>query len=81
MTASIRASGPAHEALLVKSDAVAFVDGKPTVFVAESDDARRPTPVRLGSANESDIGDLEGLAEGDTVVTSGVFALKSELFR
>jgi cobalt-zinc-cadmium efflux system membrane fusion protein len=79
--ATIDASGPAHEALMVKRDAVVFVDGKPTVFRAESDTRVVPVPVRLGTSNETDMEILEGVGEADTVVTSGAFYLKSELFR
>ena len=68
-------------ALVVKRDAVVFVDGKPTVFRAESPTRVVPVPVRLGNSNESDMEILEGITEKDTVVTSGAFYLKSELFR
>jgi membrane fusion protein, heavy metal efflux system len=79
--ATIDASGPAHEALMVRRDAVIFVDGKPTVFRAESETRVVPVPVKLGTSNETDVEILEGVGEGDTVVTSGAFYLKSELFR
>lgn len=79
--ATIDASGPAHEALMVKRDAVVFVDGKPTVFRAESDTRVVPVPVRIGASNENDMEILEGVGEADTVVTTGAFYLKSELFR
>jgi cobalt-zinc-cadmium efflux system membrane fusion protein len=79
--ATIDASGPAHEALMVRRDAVVFVDGRPTVFRAESDTRVIPVPVKLGTSNETDVEILEGVSESDTVVTSGAFYLKSELFR
>lgn len=79
--ATIDASGPAHEALMVRRDAVVFVDGRPTVFRAEAETRVVPVPVKLGSSNETDIEVLEGVSEADTVVTSGAFYLKSELFR
>lgn len=79
--ATIDASGPAHEALMVPRDAVVFVDGKPTIFRAESPTRVVPVPVKLGTSNETDIEVLEGIGEADTVVTSGAFYLKSELFR
>lgn len=79
--ATIDASGPAHEALMVHRDAVIFVDGKPTVFRAETPTRVVPVPVKLGTSNESDVEILEGVGEGDVVVTSGAFYLKSELFR
>ena len=79
--ATIDASGPAHEALMVPRDAVIFVDGKPTIFRAENPTRVVPVPVKLGSSNESDIEVLEGINDGEMVITSGAFYLKSELFR
>ena len=79
--ATIQASGPAHEALLVPRDAVVFVDGKSTVFRAETDTKVVPVAVKLGAANETDYEVLEGLKEGAKVVCNGAFYLKSELFR
>jgi cobalt-zinc-cadmium efflux system membrane fusion protein len=79
--ATIDASGPAHEALMVPRDAVIFVDGKPTIFRADGPLRVVPIPVKLGTSNEADVEVLEGIADNDTVVTSGAFYLKSELFR
>ncbi len=81
VTATIRSSGPAESTLVVPRTAVAFVDGKPTVFVLLAEDRAVPTEVTLGAFDEQEQGILSGLKEGDTVVTDGVFALKSELFR
>jgi multidrug efflux pump subunit AcrA (membrane-fusion protein) len=40
-----------------------------------------PVPIKLGASNETEIEVTEGVAEGDKVITSGAFYLKSELFR
>lgn len=79
--ATIEATGPAHEALLIPRDAVVFVDGKSTVFRAEADTKVVPVVVKLGAANETDYEVLEGLKDGAKVVCNGAFYLKSELFR
>jgi len=79
--ATIDASGPAHDALMVPRDAVVFVDGKPTVFRAESETSVTPVAVRLGTQNDSDVEIVEGLQDGAKVVVTGAFYLKSELFR
>jgi membrane fusion protein, heavy metal efflux system len=79
--ASIHASGPARMALSVPQSAITYVDGKPTVFVAESDTRVVPTAVRLGGSDGTKQEVLEGLSEGQQVASEGVFALKSELFR
>ncbi|MBS2012037.1 MAG: efflux RND transporter periplasmic adaptor subunit [Deltaproteobacteria bacterium] len=79
--ATIDASGPAHEGLLIPRDAVVFVDGKPTVFRAEGANKVVPVVVKLGASNETDYEVLDGLKDGAKVVQSGAFYLKSELFR
>lgn len=68
-------------ALLIPHAAVVFVDGKPTVFVAESDTRVRAVTVRLGASDGTRHEVLEGLQPGQLVASAGVFALKSELFR
>lgn len=79
--ASVSASGPTRTSLVLPREAVSFVDGKPTVFVRESDVRFRAVNVRLGVSDAKSHEVVEGLAEADQVVTAGVFALKSELFR
>lgn len=81
VTATIRASGPAKSGLLLPSSAVIFVDGKPTVFVAEGEDRVIPTPVILGASDGQDQEVTGGVSADQRVVSEGTFALKSELFR
>lgn len=81
VTATIRYEGPAEAVLVVPRSAIAFVDGKPTVFVLAAPDRAVVTEVTLGSADEEVQAVTSGLEEGAEVVSSGVFALKSELFR
>jgi cobalt-zinc-cadmium efflux system membrane fusion protein len=81
VTARLHASGPARTALLAPSSAVTFVDGKPTVFVATGEDRVVPTAVEIGATNGDEQEIAGGLAEGAVVVSEGVFALKSELYR
>ncbi len=70
-----------RDALLLPHAAVVYVDGKATVFVAESDTRVRAVPVRLGASDGTRHEILEGVEASQRVATSGVFALKSELFR
>jgi cobalt-zinc-cadmium efflux system membrane fusion protein len=81
VTAMIRATGPAKTGLLLPTSAVIFVDGKPTVFVAEGDDRVVPTPVTLGASDGQDQEVIAGVSADQRVVSEGTFALKSELFR
>lgn len=82
VTATIRVSekGPT-KALVVPGSAITFVDGKSTVFVAESENRLVATAVELGESDERNTQVVSGLSPGQSVVTEGVFALKSELYR
>ncbi len=68
-------------ALLVPRDAVTTVDGKNTVFVFHDDTSVEPRAVVVGGKDGTRIEVVSGLALGERVVSSGVFALKSEVFR
>lgn len=81
LTAQVKASGRTRTALVVPQTAITYVDGKATVFVAESDTKATPTPIRLGESDGVSYEVLEGLTEGQQVFADGVFSLKSELFR
>lgn len=81
VAAEIRSAAPSAPQLAVPHEAITFVDGRPTVFVALAHDRVAPRPVELGTADGSLQAITRGLAEGERVVTAGVFALKSELFR
>lgn len=70
-----------REALLIPHASVVYVDGKSTVFVKEGDGRVRATPVKLGASDGNRHEVLEGVQAGQEVASSGVFALKSELFR
>lgn len=66
---------------IVPTSAITFVDGKPTLFVASSPTSVRVVTVQLGSNDGDETEIVQGLKEGDEIVTEGAFALKSELFR
>jgi cobalt-zinc-cadmium efflux system membrane fusion protein len=79
--AKIHTSAPIAASIVVPRGAVTSVDGKPTVFVAHDALSVEPRAVQLGGQDGDRVEVLTGLTEGDKVVTSGVFALKSEIFR
>ncbi|MFT3766157.1 MAG: efflux RND transporter periplasmic adaptor subunit [Minicystis sp.] len=81
VNARIHASGPTRNALVIPANAVTWVDGKPTVFVVAGNDRVIPTRVTLGATSGATQEIREGIAEGAVVVSEGVFALKSELYR
>lgn len=65
----------ATDALVVAKEAILNVDDNPTVFVAENGIARARA-VKLGVRSETRIQILEGLKEGERVVTFGQGKLK-----
>jgi cobalt-zinc-cadmium efflux system membrane fusion protein len=79
--AKIQASAKAGHTLVAPRDAVTSIDGKPTVFVAHDEHSVEPRTVTLGRQDASQVEIVDGLRAGERVVVSGVFALKSEIFR
>jgi cobalt-zinc-cadmium efflux system membrane fusion protein len=67
--------------LLLPRDAVTSVDGKPTVFVEHDATSVEPRSVTTGARDGARVEITAGLAAGERVAISGVFALKSEIFR
>jgi len=68
-------------ALAIPESAVLEIDNQTVVFVQESETNFRKVPVIVGPANNGMVPVQEGLKEGDVVVTSGAFSLKSELLK
>jgi membrane fusion protein, heavy metal efflux system len=81
MVGQIRASGPRETRLVVPKEAVARVDGKPTVFVEVSEGVVEPRALSLGPDDDNHVSVLEGLKANERVVVNGVLTLKAELFR
>lgn len=67
--------------LLVPTTAITFVDGKPTVFVSQGEGVVRVVGVETGFADGNRTEVRSGVSPGQSVVSEGIFALKSELFR
>lgn len=76
------ALGAADAGLVVPESALARLDGADIVFVpGDGEGEFRVIPVALGRRTSGLAEVISGLAEGDSVVTSGAFTLKSELLR
>ena len=70
---------PAADALLVPQEAVIDTGTQQVVFIAEGNGHFTPRPVRAGLRGDNDqVQILEGLAPGETVVTSGQFLMDVE---
>lgn len=81
VSAEIQATGPRREVMVVPEAAVVDIDGDKCVFVAESKTRMRRQSVDIGATDGRYREVRIGLDEGERVVTQGVFALKSELYR
>ncbi len=76
-TVSLRATGA--EALMVPRSAVLFTGERAVVFVRKADGhTLEPREVTAGRRNDRHIEVLEGLAEGDVVVSSASFLIDAE---
>ena len=64
--------------LTVPRSAVLDPGGRPLVFVELASGHYQPRPVRTGRSGDSDIEVLEGVSEGDRVVTSGALLLDAQ---
>lgn len=73
------APGPAR--LVVPRSAVTEIAGNSVVFVGEGNGAFELHRVTLGRAAPGKVEVLEGLREGESVVTEGVFTLKSVVLK
>jgi cobalt-zinc-cadmium efflux system membrane fusion protein len=80
-SARIQSHGPSERALVIPKASVTFVDGKPTALVLVSPGLALPRAVELGPDDGEHVAILKGLNSGDSVITNGLFALKSEIFR
>ncbi|MEO7033863.1 MAG: efflux RND transporter periplasmic adaptor subunit [Polyangiaceae bacterium] len=81
VSATIHTSAPVSGAISVPLGAVTSVDGKPTVFVAHDDLSVEPRSVTLGAQDGDRVEVPRGLEKAERIAVSGVFALKSEIFR
>lgn len=79
--ARIHTQTAAGATIVIPRDAVTSVDGKPTVFVRHDEHSVEPREITIGSRDASRVEVTSGLSAGEKIAVSGVFALKSEVFR
>lgn len=80
-SARIQSHSLAARTLTVPKAALTFVDGKPTALVLVAPGLVEARPVDIGADDGERVAIHQGLRTGDNVITDGLFALKSELFR
>lgn len=78
MYGQVELEGDLGERLGVPESAVLSAGNRDLVFVAQGDGYFEPREVRLGLRLQDSVEILDGLAEGETVVTSGNFLIDSE---
>lgn len=81
VVAKIRTKTAVGAAITVPRDAVTTVDGKATVFVAHDETSVEPRAITVGGKDAARVEVTSGLQPGERIAVSGVFALKSEVFR
>ena len=69
---------PSPPRLVIPSDAVLYTGERQIVFVVEGEGEFEPRAVTLGRETPGHVEVLEGLAEGDEIVTSANFLIDSE---
>jgi cobalt-zinc-cadmium efflux system membrane fusion protein len=67
------------QALVVPEESVQDDEGRPIVFVKTGERTFSRREVKTGARFAGVVEILEGVAEGETVVTSGSFLLRSEM--
>lgn len=80
-SARIQSRAAAARVLTIPKAAVSFIDGKPTALVQVGPGLVEPRPVDLGPDDGERVSIRQGLRAGEAVITEGLFALKSEIFR
>lgn len=75
---TVRLRIPLGAAVLVPTDAVIFAGDRRLVFVAKGEGRFEPRELRLGAQGEGKLQVLEGLSEGESIVTRAQFLLDSE---
>jgi RND family efflux transporter MFP subunit len=79
-TAIIRESEP-RDIVVVPAGAIQTIDGRPTVFVADTTTDFRPRAIDTGQAFDGLVEIRSGLHAGERIAVTGSFVLKSELLK
>jgi cobalt-zinc-cadmium efflux system membrane fusion protein len=80
-TAEVVTGTSSTEAIMIPSSAIQKIQGKPAVFVQEKDGSFAKRKLELGREFGNSVEVKSGLKEGEQVVITGAFTLKSELLK
>ncbi|MFY2558020.1 efflux RND transporter periplasmic adaptor subunit [Corallococcus terminator] len=70
-----------HPALLVPREAIQRAEGRTLIFVKKDAGLYEPVAVELGAGTREAVEVVKGLSEGQEVVTTGAFLLKTEILK
>ena len=80
-TAEVVTGISSTEAIMILSSAIQKIEGKPSVFVQDKDGSFAKRELELGREFGNSVEVKAGLKEGELVVVTGAFTLKSELLK
>lgn len=80
-TAEVVTGTSSTEAIMIPSSAIQKIEGKPSVFVQGKDGSFAKRELDLGREFGNSVEVKAGLKEGEQVVVTGAFTLKSELLK
>ena len=80
-TAEVVTSISSTQAIMIPSSAIQKIEGKSSVFVQEKDGSFAKRELELGREFGNSVEVKAGLKEGEQVVVTGAFTLKSELLK
>ena len=80
-TAEVVTGISSTKAIMIPSSAIQKIEGKPSVFVQEKDGSFAKRELELGREYGNSVEVKAGLKEGELVVVTGAFTLKSELLK
>ena len=80
-TAEVVTGISSTQAIMIPSSAIQKIEGKPSVFVQEKDGSFAKRELELGREFGNSVEVKSGLKEGEQVVVTGAFTLKSELLK
>ena len=80
-TAEVVTGISSTEAIMIPSSATQKIEGKPSVFLQEKDGSFAKRELELGREFGNSVEVKSGLKEGELVVVTGAFTLKSELLK
>lgn len=80
-TAEVITGTSSTQSVMIPSSAIQKIEGKPSVFVQEKDGTFAKRDLQLGQEFGNSVEVKAGLKEGELVVVTGAFTLKSELLK